>query len=339
MSLKSSGCLKWIVLLVLAAGLVVYGAAEYYFNLSSNVVAVTVRGSKQPFEIRLKNGTWKKLAEASRAEVNSAINERHREDGFRWCSLAVRRQPGGVLDRSAQGLYGAEVNVIWVSPDKFDLQTSFLPGFALTTADERMEAENLWFSINANFRDPAGKPLGWVYHEGRLVNPPFPKWTGCFFVKNGKPYFGSKKLFDSIEGPVEEGTQGYPSVMRDHQVFSYVDLEPSRFFDGTRISYRSLAGMKQDGTLLFVLSGDGGVMSVSEVTDIAWKLDAKHATLLDGGRALQYSIRTGSGAWHFHAFNNSLDFKSPWLERQRSPVYVGARRKSPRIVSPEGLDR
>ena len=332
MPLKISGCFKWIALLALVAGVVVYGVGEYYFNLSSNVVAVAVRDSKMPLEIRLKKEGWKKASEVTLAELSLALTERHREDGFRWSSLAVRRQPSGVLDSGAQGLFGAEVNVVWISPDKFDIHTSFLPGFELTTSDERMQTENLWFSINANFRDPDGKPLGWVYHEGRQVNPAFPKWTGCFFVKNGRPYFGSKKLFDSISGSVEEGTQGYPSVMKDHKVFPYVDLEPNRHFDGTKISYRSLAAMKQDGTLVFVLSGDGGVMTVSEVTDIAWKLEVQHATLLDGGRALQYSIRTEGGAFHFHAFNNSLEFRSKWLERQRSPVYIGVRKRSPKII-------
>jgi uncharacterized protein YigE (DUF2233 family) len=335
MPLKISGCLKWIAILALIAGLITYGVGEYFFNINSNLVAVAVRDSKLPLEVRLKKDGWKKVTDITRAELSLALTERYREEGFRWCSLVVRRQPAGMVQRVAQGLFGAEVNVLFISPDKFDFQTSYRPKFALTTAVERMQAENLWFAINANFRDPDSSPLGWVYHEGRLVNPPFPKWTGCFFVKNGKPYFGSKKLLDSIPGPIEEGTQGYPSVMRDHQVFSYVDLEPNRFYDGTKISYRSLAAMKQDGTIVFVLSGDGGVMNVSEVTEIARKLDVQHATLLDGGRALQYSIRTETGAWHFHAFNTSLDYQHKWLERQRSPVYIGVRKRAPKIlVSP-----
>lgn len=333
MALKIPGCLKWIVLLVLFAGLVVYGLAEYYFNLSSNIVAVSVRDSKLPLEIRLKKDGWKKVAEVTRAELSLAMTERYREEGFRWCSLMVRRQPEGVVQKMAQGLFGAELNVLFISPAKFDFHASFQPKFALTTAVERMQAENLWFSINANFRDPEGKPLGWVYHEGRQVNALFSAWTGYFFVKGDKPYFGSKKLLDSIPGPIQESTQAYPSVMKDHIVFPYVDLAPNLHFNGTKISYRSLAGMKQDGTIIFVLSGDGGVMNVSEVTDIAWKLDVQHATLLDGGRALQYSIRTERGDWHFHAFNTSLDFKHKWLEGQRSPVYIGVRRRAPKIIT------
>lgn len=332
MGLPSFRFLKWIAILALVAGVVVYGFCEYHFNLSSNFVAVTVRDSKTPLELRLKKGGWKKAADVSATELGAMLVERHREDGFHWSSLSVRRQPDGMIQKFSQGLFGAEVNVLWITPERFDFQTSFQPKFALTTAAERMDAEDLWFSITANFRDPDGKPLGWVYHESREVHGAFPNWKGCFFVKGGKPYFGPKSLLDSVPGPVEEGTQGYPSVMKDHTVFPYVDLAPNKFFDGTKITYRALAGMKRDGTIVFVLSGDGGVMSVSEVTDIAKKLDVQHATLLDGGRALQYSIRTATGPWHFHAFNTNLAFKHPWLVRQRSPVYIGVRKKAPKII-------
>jgi hypothetical protein len=210
--------------------------------------------------------------------------------------------------------------------------TTFQPKFALTTARERMEDGNLWFAITANFRDPKGRPMGWVYHEGRQVNQPFGDWSGCFFVKDGRPWCGPKSLLNEVPGLIQEGCQVYPSVMKNHTTFAYVDLKPDEFFDGSKISYRSLVGMRSDGTIVFVLSGDGGVMNVSEVTEIARKLNVQHATLLDGGRALQYSIRTDDGPWHFHAFNTELPFQHKWLERQRSPVYIGVRRKAPVII-------
>jgi uncharacterized protein YigE (DUF2233 family) len=326
------GCLKWLLILALGAGFIAYVTGEFFFNLSSNLVAITARESKEPLEVRTRGG-WKRVTEVSVADVNAALVERHREEGFRWSTLTVRRKPDGIAHRIAQGLFGAEVEVVWIAPENFDFATTYKDSFALTTAAERMEAENLWFSINANFRDPAGKPLGWVVHESRQVHPPFPKWTGCFFVKGGKPWFGPKSLLDEIPGEIEEGTQGYPSVMKDHTVFSYVDLQPDKYFDGKKITYRSLGGVKRDGSIVFVLSGDGGVMNVSEVSELAKKLEVRHATLLDGGRALQYSIRTGGGAWHFHAFNTALDFKHRLLRRQRSPVYIGVRRRAPEIVT------
>ncbi|MFC5454024.1 phosphodiester glycosidase family protein [Prosthecobacter fluviatilis] len=325
------GCLKLLLLLVLAGALLVWLAGEVFFNLNSNLVAVAVRDSKSPLQILTKRGEWKPAQALTAGDLDAALIERHRETGMRWATLKVRRA-GSTAASIAQRVFGAEVHVVTLSADRFDFMTTYQPKFALTTAHERMADGNLWFCITANFRDPKGRPMGWVYHEGRQVNTPFGDWSGCFFVKDGRPWCGPKSLLNEVPGLIQEGCQVYPSVMKNHTTFSYVDLKPDEFFDGSRISYRSLAGMRQDGTIVFVLSGDGGVMNVSEVTEIARKLDVQHATLLDGGRALQYSIRTDDGPWHFHAFNTELPFKHKWLERQMSPVYIGVRRKAPAIV-------
>ena len=325
------GCFKMLLLLALVSALLVYLVGEVFFNLNSNLVAVSVRDSTQPLQILSKRGVWKPATGLTPADLAAAMIERHAETGMRWTTLKVRRD-GGLLADTAQRVFGAEVHVITLTPDRFDFMTTFLPKFALTTARERMAEQNLWFSITANFRDPKGRPMGWVYHEGKQVNPPFGEWSGCFFVKDGRPWIGPKSLLNEVPGLIQEGCQIYPSVMKNHTIFSYVELKPDEFFDGTKISYRALGGMRKDGTIVFVLSGDGGVMNVSEVTEIARKLDVQHATLLDGGRALQYSIRTDDGPWHFQAFNTTLPFSHKLLERQRSPVYIGARRKAPIIV-------
>lgn len=329
--LRKRGCLKLLLLLALAGALLAWLAGEVFFNLNSNLVAVSVRDSKAPLQILTKRGEWKPAVALTAGDLDAALIERHRETGMRWATLKVRRA-GGTLASIAQRVFGAEVQVVTLSADRFDFMTTFQPKFALTTARERMEDGNLWFAITANFRDPKGRPMGWVYHEGRQVNQPFGDWSGCFFVKDGRPWCGPKSLLNEVPGLIQEGCQVYPSVMKNHTTFSYVDLKPDEFFDGSKISYRSLAGMRQDGTIVFVLSGDGGVMNVSEVTEIARKLNVQHATLLDGGRALQYSIRTDDGPWHFHALNTELPFKHKWLERQRSPVYIGVRRKAPVII-------
>lgn len=329
--LRKRGCLKLLLLLALAGALLAWLAGEVFFNLNSNLVAISVRDSKQPLQILTKRGEWKPASALTAGDLDVSLIERHRETGMRWATLKVRRQ-GGTLASIAQRVFGAEVQIVTLSPDRFDFMTTYQPKFALTTARERMADGNFWFTITANFRDPQGRPMGWVYHEGRQVNSPFGDWSGCFFVKDGRPWCGPKSLLNEVPGLIQEGCQVYPSVMKNHTTFSYVDLKPDSFFDGSKISYRSLVGMRSDGTIVFVLSGDGGVMNVSEVTEIARKLNVQHATLLDGGRALQYSIRTDDGPWHFHALNTELPFKHKWLERQRSPVYIGVRRKAPVII-------
>ncbi len=325
---RRTGCLKLLFWFAVFDCVVLFVVGQGFYNLGSNLTLYAFKDSKAPLEVKTRRG-WKLVTEAGIADMGEALVERHLEPDFRWCSLPVRRRSTTVLQSLVSSLFGAEMNIVTISPNRFQFVTSYQPGFAPTTAKERLNSDGLTFAIIANFRDPKGRPLGWVYHNSELVNRPFPVWTGVFFVKQGRPWFGPKSLLDEVPGPIEEGTQGYPSVMKNHTVFSYVDLAPDKFFDGKKITYRSLAGMRRDGTAVFVLSGDGGAVNVAEVTEIAKKLDVQHATLLDGGRALQYSIRTGYGSWNFAAFNTTLNFGPPFMRPQKSPVYIGVKPRNP----------
>ncbi|MCB1228331.1 MAG: phosphodiester glycosidase family protein [Verrucomicrobiales bacterium] len=324
--------LKIALISLLFAGMVAYLVVEYYFNVSSNAVLWSVRSSSAPLEVRMGDDAWVPLQGKARLDLNGALRERYREPGLVWRSLRVRR-PARRLGQWAQKLFGAEVNVIEIKPEEFVFSTSFRPDFERTTARERLDSENLWFCVTANFQYPSGKPMGWVWHQGRLVHAEKLDWSGAFFVKNEKPWFGPKSLIDEVPGRIMEGSQVYPAVMKNHVVFPYVNATPERFFNGKEITYRSLAGVRRDGTVVFIASGDGGVMTVSEVSLLAQYLNVQHATLLDGGKALQYSIRTEDGPWDFKAYNTQLPFKSPELKPQISPVFIAVKKRPPPIVT------
>ena len=324
MAKSRTGCLKVLVLFVLADLIILFIIGQTYYNLGSNLVLYAFKDSKAPLEVKTRRG-WRSVSEATIPEMGEALIERHSEEDLRWCTLPVRRHASTVFQAFVSTVFGSEMNIVAISPNRFQFMTSYQSSFATTTAKERLDTDGLNFSIIANFHDPKGKPLGFVFHNGQQVNPSFKAWTGVFFVKQGRPYFGPKSLLDEVPGDIEEGTQGYPSVMKHHTVFSYVDQAPDKFFDGKKITYRSLAGTRRDGTVVFVLSGDGGALNVTEVTELAKQLDIQHATLLDGGRALQYSIRTGRSEWHFSAFNTSLNFGPPFMRPQKSPVFIGVK--------------
>ena len=322
---RRGGCSLRLSVLALLGVAALGGGAEHYFNLRGNISYYAFRTSTAPLEVKLAHEGWKAVSAVSIAELNHARELKSDFKGARWSRLSVRREAHGLLQEVAQSVVEAEVNVLEFAPSGLRFETSFRDHFALTTARERLEAGGYDFAIVANFRDPRGKPLGLVVHDGREVNRHFPAWTGYFFVKEGKPWFGPKSLFDETPGMLTEATQGYPSVMKNHTVFNYVDLAPNKYFDGNKITYRALAGMRRDGTIVFILSGNGGGMNVAEVTALALKLEVQHATLLDGGRALQYSLRLADGEYHFEAFNTRLDL--PWkvVAAQRSPVFIGVR--------------
>lgn len=322
---RRGGWLRRLLIIAFLAALLVLIAADHVFNLRSNATYLAFRNSTAPLEARLSDGSWKPVSALTIGELDHALFTRARTAGASWKTLAVRRSATGLTQHVAQALFSAEVCVIELSPAHFVFVTSYQPNFVPTTARERRDAEDAAFAVTANFREPNGRPLGLVTHEGQQVNRPFPKWTGYFFVKAGKPWFGPQTLFDETPGILQEAAQVYPSLMRDHTVFSYVDLAPNRFFDGDKITFRSLAGMRQDGTIVFILSGNGGMMNVAEIAALAHKLNVQHATLLDGGRALQYSLRLGGSTHHFNAFNTILDVDWKGFEPERSPVFIVAK--------------
>ncbi len=324
-SKSRGGCVLRLLAFAALAGAVLFAIADHYFNLRSNLTYLAFRGTSAPLEVHLSDGTWKNASTLSHHELDRALVKKADANGVTWSRLRIRRKADGALQHLAQTCFNSEVNVIEFVPQHFQFATSFREHFGLTTARERLETGDLLFSITANFRDPKGKPLGLVVHEGQQRNAPFPAWTGYFFVKDGKPWFGPKTLFEETPGLLTEAAQGYPSVMKNHTVFSYVDLAPNKYFDGEKITYRAVAGMRQNGTIVFILSGNGGVMNVAEAAALAQKLNVQHATLLDGGRALQYSLRLAGRTYHFAAYNTELETKWKPLERQRSPVFITVR--------------
>ena len=329
---------RFRILLPLGVALLLLGGlyGQWRLNLGSNLVALSVRHSPELLEVRLDQGVWRRLsAGLTPADVQAALRLRYQQEGLSWHSLPVRR-PARWAGRLAQALLGAEVHVLRIDPALFEFKTSFREGFEPTTARERLEQGRLQFAVSANFHDPAGRPLGYVYHEGRQVNAAFKQWSGSFFVKAGRPYFGPKSLLEEVPGVIEEATQGYPAVMKHGQIFSYIAQDPDVHFNGSKVTYRALAGMRADGHIVMILSGDGGVMTVAEVSALARRLDVQHATLLDGGRALQYSLQTEDGPWHFAAVNTEPLLPVSWLKAQRSPVFIAVRRRAPRIVVEPG---
>lgn len=316
----------WCGVLGLLAFAALWTADEIY-RWRSNFILWAYRNSTAILEVKLAD-KWKPITGISVRQLDVALDDLSEEDGFRMAELTVRRQPSTFYQKTASLLCDMKVAVMLISPAKTQFTTSFQPKFELTTARERLQSEDALLAITANFRDPQGRPMGWVVHKGEQVNRPFPAWTGVFFVKNGTPWFGPKSLVDEVPGEIEEGTQGYPSVMKNHTIFNYVDQAPDKFFDGRKITYRALAGTRRSGDIVFVLSGEGGVMNVSEVTALAERLQVQHATLLDGGRALQYSTHLkGMGRRHFRAFNTQVNWGPPWMHSQRSPVYIVVKRR------------
>jgi len=297
---------------------------ENVFRLRSNLVLLAYRERPLPAELVLGRNQRIEPHQLRRGQLEKVGTVLFSGDGLTVSRLNLDRKRDKAMHHLAMALSPNEVNIFEFSTVDHDFGVSFLQDFELTTASERRKSEGAIFAINANFHDPEGAPLGLVIREGRVENPRFPNWTGFFFVADGKAFAGPTSLFEPMAHKIDEAVQVYPSVMRDHQIFHYVEMAPTLHFRGDSVTYRSLVGMREGGDIVFVVSGNGGVMDVAEVTHIARGLGVKHATLLDGGRALQYSFRASDFQLEFSSFNNDikLDGRLRKLDRVRSPVFI-----------------
>ncbi len=303
-------------------------AAQGIFNVRSNIVVWATQTSTAPLEVRLGGGRWIPVERLQREDISSALRTLHDGDVLTVHRLEVRRRAASRWRQIIAGALGSELIVLRIDPSKANFATSFRNDFEPTTAVERLrETPGAVLALPANYFDRQGRPIGWVVHQSKERNRALDRWTGFFFVADGKPYFGPHSLLAEVRAEkrsITEAAQAFPSVMRDGVIFSYVRSEPERYFQGLDITYRSLAGVDAGGHPVMLLSGSGGGLNITEAALIARALGVEHATLLDGGTSLQYAIRE-SGFWYrFGSFNHTLELPGGRLGPVRSPVFIVA---------------
>jgi uncharacterized protein YigE (DUF2233 family) len=295
----------------------------------SNLVYLAFRDSHQPLLLRGKRGDWKVISDINEAWLADAGRRVANSGNASAWQIRVRREPRRKRQKAADFLTACRLHIFEFDPAAFSFRAHFQREasgeFCPLTAPEVQRQTGAAFVINASYYTPDGQPMGLIVHRGEPITPEIKPWSGFFFVKNDRPWFGPRSLYEATPGNPVEVIQGYPSVMKDHQVFGYLDTAPDRFFSGSELNFRSLAGMKDDGTIVFIVSGQGGIMNMTEITRLAKLWGVKHATLLDGGRALQYGFNLDGASLSFNAFNNSVpleEFKEGVLHWERPPVFL-----------------
>ncbi len=319
--------LRWVLAFLLLTGILAWLDQEW--NLRSNFLLYLIQHTEQDLLLPDGQGDWVSVFSLEATQVQAQLRTDFADEGFRLSYLPVHRASDDNWIAFANALLSSRLQILEFSPRFFSFEVAFQPDFGLSSAREIQVENHFNFTINANYFDENQRPLGQVIHEEKSYNPHFPNWTGYFFVKNGKPYFGPRSLLDETPGEPEELLQGYPSLMKDHEVFNYVHLKSNPYFDGNTKTYRSLAGMRKDGTIVWILSGRGGILDVRELAALAQKLGLQHATLFDGGSSLQYCLDYKKASLRFQATSNRYDLSSfvGRLERVRPPVFIGVKSK------------
>jgi len=121
--------------------------------------------------------------------------------------------------------------------------------------------------------------------------------------------------------------------MKNGIVFSYINKETYPYKKLWRKkTYRNLIGSKSNGNIVIVVSNDGALLSVKEITQIAKKFNVKNASLFDGGIALQYSFKSKNYKNNFSTLNNTFGISDLFEKltillfnkkfKQKSPVFL-----------------
>lgn len=172
-------------------------------------------------------------------------------------------------------------------------------------ADDNISPETI-FSINSAFYNEAFEPNGLVTINGeefgRISNS-----SGHFKVIDGVASAGPTSLFAKSKNP-EYSCQSHPSLMKNGTIWDYILKESKNSNYWASRTYRSLVGQKYNGNVCFIVSGNGGLVSVREIALVAKQNGITTATCLDAGSALQYKFRDVEFSLSFSSLNNSLSF-------------------------------
>ena len=111
-------------------------------------------------------------------------------------------------------------------------------------------------------------------------------------------------------------------LIKNGRIFDYILDRSNRFRGDTEITYRALGGMKEDGTIVFIVSDNSGGIDLRDLSLIARNFGVSQAIMFDGGSSLQYSLR-------YNGY--SRDFRAFW---KKVPIFIGV---SPRISDKAAL--
>ena len=219
--------------------------------------------------------------------------------------------------------------------NEFSLYANVNNNLSPTNSSKALKNSKSNFAINTNFYGKTNKIEGELIIDGERYGNKS-NGSGFFKVIDGKPIVGAKSLFANLRGKIEYSCQAFPSVMKNGYIWDYItsDIKTySRLWE--KKTYRNLIGTKPNGNLVFIVSNNGALLSVKEISLIAKKLGVNNASLFDGGAALQYKFNSPGYNTSFSAFNNTFSLGQRIDElilkysgitfEQKSPVFLTVR--------------
>ena len=268
-------------ILILIGTSIIIGA--YLFNFKSNIHFLFISdGETYNYDIRNQKDLYD----------NSDVTIRQ---------INIRRKSQTLLKRMINKLSRPKLYFIEFRKNHHNFSVAYYDQGS--TADSNVKSA-FKFSINSAFYNSNFEPTGLIVVEGEKHGNAS-KSSGHFKVINGKAKAGPTSLF-SKNINVDYSCQSHPSVMKNGVIWDYIlDESRNQSYWKSR-TYRSLVGQNAKGNICFIVSGNGGLLSIKEIAKIAQENNIKTATCLDAGAALQYAYKDNDYNLSFSSMNNIL---------------------------------
>ncbi len=193
--------------------------------------------------------------------------------------------------------------VVEVDPQRVQLELTIArDGSALAGWSLDNTPSDAVLAVNAGQFTDEG-PWGWVVHNGReWQRPGRGALAGAITIDSA----GRVTIIDASEietsraaGSVREALQSYPLILRGSRAPNALCARDA--IDQTHRDVRLVFATRADGRVLLLLSRYDGVAGLAsrlpigpttpEMAEVAWRLGAEHALMLDGGLSAQLLVR------------------------------------------------
>jgi hypothetical protein len=226
----------------------------------------------------------------------------HENENVKIAQLKFKRENESILEKAKDLFIEKKFFIFEFSlKNDFGLCADLENNLQPINTYEAKEKANADFVLNTSFYSTENEGLNEIVIDKVKYGNVSTSASGFFKVIDGKPYAGPRSIFLTKKGAATHSCQAFPSVMKDGVIFKYLETLNTSWRYKT---YRNLIGTKANGNLVCIVSNEGGLVSVNEISQIAKHYGVVNATLFDGGSALQYSFDDGDYSCSFSAIAN-----------------------------------
>ena len=182
-----------------------------------------------------------------------------------------------------------------------DMNVFVIEKDSMTFGVSELVPEDSDFFVNANFFDDDG-PIGLLVIDGERRSSRV-RGGGFFYVLDNEAHIDS--------GSSPRYTQFNAQTLLSAIDNGKINTSLTRARHGRKRTYRTLIGQTRSGDIIFIASRRSGLVTISEIIDVAIRNNVYDAILLDGGSSVDYRMRQTRFKSVPHIVKELMDIEEP----------------------------